>query len=100
MSLKDPSGNEVTPTLVNTKYSGSINIIDDTYPQPYPVPYISSKIAGGMETSTNQGSYQGGTTTFVETYTVPGAAGKWTLSILPENTENFEYSITIGAAEE
>ena len=100
VSLKDPSGNEVTPVPVNTKYSGSINIIDDTYPQPYPVPYISSRIAGGMETSTNQGSYQGGTTTFVETYTVPGAAGKWTLSILPENTENFEYSIIIGAAEE
>ena len=100
VSLKDPSGKEVTPVPVNTKYSGSINIIDDTYPQPYPVPYISSRIAGGMETSTNQGSYQGGTTTFVETYTVPGAAGKWTLSILPGNTENFEYSIIIGAAEE
>ena len=99
VSLKDPSGNEVTPDLVNTKYSGSINIIDDTSPQPYPVPYISSKIAGGMETY-DQGNYQGGTTTFVETYTVPGAAGKWTLSILPENAENFEYSITIGAAEE
>ena len=32
VSLKDPSGKEVTPTLVNTKYSGSINIVDDTYP--------------------------------------------------------------------
>ena len=84
---------------MNTKYSGSINIIDDTSPQPYPVPYISSKIAGGMETY-DQGNYQGGTTTFVETYTVPGAAGKWKLSILPKNAENFEYSITIGAAEE
>ncbi|WP_269850930.1 hypothetical protein [Methanosarcina horonobensis] len=51
-----------------------------------------------METY-NQGSYQGGTTTFVETYTVPGAAGDWKLSILPRNTENFEYSITIEAIE-
>ncbi len=99
VSLKDPSGNEVTPALVNTKYSGSINIIDDTYPQPYPVPYISSRIAGGVETY-DQGRYQGGTTTFVETYTAPGAAGKWTLSILPKNTENFEYTVTIGAAAE
>lgn len=99
VSLKDPSGNEVTPTLVNTKYSDSINIIDDTSPQPYPVPYISSKIGGGMETY-DQGNYQGGTTTVVKTYTAPGAVGKWKLSILPKNAENFEYSITIGAAEE
>jgi hypothetical protein len=49
--------------------------------------------------TSNQGSYQGGTTTFVETYTVPGAAGKWTLSILPKNTDNFGYSVTVGAAE-
>ncbi|MDR7664263.1 hypothetical protein RG963_00395 [Methanosarcina sp. Z-7115] len=99
VSLKDPSGNEVTPTLVNTKYSDSINIIDDTSTQPYPVPYISSKIAGGMETY-DQGNYQGGTTTVVKTYTAPGAVGKWKLSILPKNAENFEYSITIEAAEE
>jgi hypothetical protein len=98
VNLKDPSGNKVTPTLINTKSSGSINIVDDIYPQPRPLLDVSSKIAGSMETY-NQGSYQGGTTTFVETYTVPGATGKWTLSILPKNTENFEYSITIGAAE-
>lgn len=100
VSLIDPSGNEVTPTLVNTKYSGSINIVDDTYPQPpYPMPYVSSRVAGGMETY-DQGNYQGGTTTFVKTYSAPGAAGEWTLSILPRNTENFEYTVTIGAAEE
>jgi hypothetical protein len=98
VSLKDPSGKEVTPALVSTKQSGSVSIIDDTYPQPY-LPYISARIAGGMETY-SQGSYQGGTTTFVETYTVPGIAGDWTLSILPINTENFDYSVTIGAAEE
>jgi hypothetical protein len=98
VSLKDPSGKEVTPDLVSTKQSGSVSIIDDTYPQPY-LPYVSSRIEGSMETY-NQGSYQGGTTTFVETYTVPGAAGDWTLSVLPKNTENFDYSITIGTAEE
>jgi hypothetical protein len=99
ISLKDPSGNKITPTLVNTKDIGSISIIDNIYPQLRPLLDTSSKTAGNMETY-NQGSYQGGTTTFVETYTVPGAAGKWTLSILPKNTENFEYSITVGAAEE
>jgi len=100
VSLIDPSGNKITPIPVSTKYSGSINIVDDTYPQPsYPLPYISSKIAGGMETY-DQGSYQGGSTTFVKTYTAQGSAGEWTISILPRNTENFEYTVTIGAAEE
>jgi hypothetical protein len=97
--LKDPSGKEVTSALVNTKYIGSINIVDDTYPRPYPILYESSEVAGNMETY-DQGTYQGGTTTFVETYTVPGTAGKWTLSILPKNTENFEYTVTVGASEE
>jgi hypothetical protein len=100
VSLVDPSGNEVTPVLVNTKYSGSVNIVADTYPQPpYPIPYMSLRITDSMKTN-DQGNYQGGTTTFVETYTVPGAVGKWTLLILPKNTENFEYTATIGAAEE
>jgi hypothetical protein len=98
VSLKDPSGKDAAPALVSTKYSGSVNIIDDTYPQPY-LPYMSARVAASTETYI-QGSYQGGTTTFVETYTVPGATGDWTLSILPRNTENFEYSITIGAAEQ
>lgn len=99
VSLIDPSGNEVTPVLVNTRHSGSITIVDDTYPQPpYPVPYMS-RIRDSMKTN-DHGNYQGGTTTFVETYTVPGAMGKWTLSVLSKNTENFEYTVTIGAAEE
>ncbi|AKB18480.1 MULTISPECIES: hypothetical protein [unclassified Methanosarcina] len=36
---------------------------------------------------------------YTETYTVPGAIGNWELSILPKNTEYFEYSITIGDSE-
>lgn len=96
VSLKDPSGKSITPALVSKKYRGSVNIIDGTYPY---LPYASAKIAAGTETY-NQGSYQAGTKTIVETYTVPGASGNWTLSILPKNTENFEYSITTGAAEE
>ena len=103
MSLTDPSGKEVTPSLVNTKYTGSITIVDDTSSQlSYSLPYLSSRFAGNMGTSMenkNQGNYQGGTTTLVKTYTAPGAVGKWKLSINPKNTESFDYTITIGAAE-
>jgi hypothetical protein len=98
VSLKDPSGKEIKPTLASTKYSGSINIVDDSSPQPQPLLDISSSVKTSTETY-NQASYQGSTTTFIETYTAQGAAGKWTLSILPKKTENFEYSITIGAAD-
>jgi hypothetical protein len=97
VGLKDPSGKEVKPVLVSTKSIGSVSIVDGAYPQPYPLLEKSSNVVDSTVTS-NEGSYQGGTTTFVETYTAPGAAGKWTLSILPKNTDNFEYSVTIGAA--
>lgn len=104
VSLIDPSGNKVTPTFVDTKYSGSVTIVDDAYPQPFyfaSYPFFrgegSMAATGGIETK-NQGSYQGGTTTFIKTYTAPGAVGKWNLSIFPENTENFDYTVTIGAA--
>lgn len=40
--------------------------------------------------------YQNTNKHYVETFTVQGAAGKWELSILPENTETFGYSITLG----
>lgn len=97
VGLKDPSGKEVKPVLASTKSIGSVSIVDNSYPQPYPLLEKSSRIMDSTVTS-NEGSYQGGTTTFVETYTAPGAVGKWTLSILPKNTDNFEYSVTIGAA--
>jgi hypothetical protein len=97
VSLKDPSGKEIKPTLVSTKSSGSINIVDDSSQQPQPLLDLPSNVKDSTGTY-KQISYQGSTTTFIETYTVPGAAGKWTLSILPKNTENFEYSVTIGAA--
>lgn len=40
--------------------------------------------------------YQNYGSTYVETYTTPGAVGNWELSILPKNTQNFGYSITVG----
>jgi len=49
-----------------------------------------------MEPMTSSASfgYQGTGTMYTEVYEVSGAAGEWTLSILPVNTDNFEYSIT------
>ena len=40
--------------------------------------------------------YQETGTQYIETYTVEGAKGRYTLSMLPRNVPGFEYSITIG----
>jgi len=40
--------------------------------------------------------YQNYDSNYVETYTVTGAIGNWELTILPRNTSNFGYSITVG----
>jgi hypothetical protein len=40
--------------------------------------------------------YQNSGNHYVETYTVPGVPGNWELTILPKNTANFGYSITVG----
>jgi hypothetical protein len=53
----------------------------------------SSFPAWSLDDSTN---YQDTSKYYVETYTVPGAVGKWELSIMPKNAENFGYSITFG----
>ena len=44
----------------------------------------------------NENIYQNNNEHYIETYTVPGAIGNWKLTILPKNTNNFGYSITIG----
>jgi hypothetical protein len=51
-----------------------------------------------MEPMTSPASfgYQSTGTVYTEVYEVSGAAGEWTLSILPVNADNFEYSITTG----
>src|SRR5665647_3835872 len=52
---------------------------------------------GGGYSSTWDDNYQNYGTRYVETYTAPGAVGNWELSVLPKNTQNFGYSITVGA---
>lgn len=44
----------------------------------------------------SQGIYQENGVQLVETYKLNGSPGEWKLKVLPKNTENFEYSITIG----
>jgi len=66
--------------FVKSVESGTVNI-GSSYP-------ISSLTAGD--------AYQDSSTHYVETYLVPGAIGSWELSILPKNTNNFGYSITVG----
>jgi hypothetical protein len=44
----------------------------------------------------NGNIYQNYGNHYVETYTVPGAKGQWELTIVPKNTANFGYSITVG----
>lgn len=43
----------------------------------------------------NSTIYQNTNKHYVETYTVSGAIGTWELQIMPKNTENFGYSITL-----
>jgi len=49
--------------------------------------------------SNNDAIYQDNDRYYTESYTIPGAIGDWELTILPKNTENFEYSITVGDSE-
>jgi beta propeller repeat protein len=70
----------VNTTFMKSVESGSVNVGNN-----YPV-WAMEK---GEIYLDNGGSY-------AETYTAPGAIGNWTLTILPENTNNFGYSINIG----
>lgn len=44
----------------------------------------------------SNGIYQENGVQIIETYKTSGSPGEWKLKVLPKNTENFEYSITIG----
>ncbi len=47
----------------------------------------------------NNPIYQNTNKHYAETYIIPGKAGEWELSILPQNMETFTYSITLGKTE-
>ncbi|WP_342306286.1 hypothetical protein [Methanolobus sp. ZRKC5] len=52
-----------------------------------------------MTYSSESSAYQQYSTTYTEVYEATGAIGDWELSILSGNTDNFEYSITVGDTE-
>ncbi len=75
------SHKSVKMTFVKSVESSSIGI-GGGYPLVWPID--------------DKSIYQNYGSTYVETYTVPGAVGNWELSILPKNTQSFGYSITVG----
>ena len=44
----------------------------------------------------SKGIYQESSVQLIETYKTKGSKGEWKLEVLPNNTERFDYSITIG----
>ncbi|MDD4248128.1 MAG: hypothetical protein PHT13_03285 [Methanosarcina sp.] len=74
----------VDMTLVKTMQRDSVSIGWNNFPV-----WLNDESAGYQ----NNGKY------YTETYTIPGAIGDWELSIHPINTENFEYTITVGDSE-
>jgi archaellum component FlaG (FlaF/FlaG flagellin family) len=77
-------GRKVNMKLVRSTTSGSVS-----YGSNHVQPLISSASY----------DYRSTGTIYTEVYEVSGAPGKWTLSILPSDTDNFEYSITTGDQE-
>jgi len=62
--------------------------VDNTYittGQPFPIWAVEDNVY-----------YQSNGKHHTETYTTSGKAGQWELSILPKNTDNFGYTITVG----
>lgn len=73
---------DVTLTLSKVAYHGSVDL-------------------GGIDCvppweADSTGMYNEGHTEYIERYTVDGAVGDWTLGILPQKVERFEYTITVG----
>ena len=85
VTLKGPSGDEVTLNRTMAIYHGSVNL-------------GGSKCAPPWEIASS-GMYNVGHTSYVERYTADGAIGDWELNILPHYAEQFGYTITIGDAD-
>ena len=83
VTLEGDSG-EVEMTLVKTTYSGSVSLGMSNFP-PWEVD--------------STGIYQDLSSSYIEEYSAPCAAGDWTLGILPGNADMFSYTITFGPGE-
>jgi hypothetical protein len=71
--------------FVKSVESGSISVGGGYY---YPISSLGDKTI-----------YQSYGSHYVETYTAPGTAGNWELSIIPKNAQGFGYSITVGESD-
>ncbi|HWR25568.1 MAG TPA: hypothetical protein VN278_04965 [Methanosarcina sp.] len=71
--------------LKNVTKSGSVSVGGNSFPLPWE--------------SKNGITYQNYNSRYVETYEIPGAIGDWELTILPKNTESFDYSIVLESSE-
>lgn len=78
------NSNPVNLTLVKATESGTI------YSQGYALPIWAIK---------EDSNYQSDSSKYIERYRVPGTIGTWELTILPKNTNSFDYSITVGEFE-
>ncbi len=81
VKLINPQGNEVEAVKAGVQYGGSVTVGSISYPV--------------LKASGNSSEYHSYSQDYVETYTVQASAGQWTMSVMPHNTENFEYSINI-----
>lgn len=81
VKLINPQGKEVDLVQKSIKYGGMVTVGSISYPV--------------FRASGNNSEYQSYSQDYMETYTVQASAGQWTLSVMPHNTESFEYSINI-----
>ncbi len=79
---------DATLNLTTVTYHGSVDLGGNTVS-----PYIPPGAVG------DSGMYNEGHTSYIERYTVDGAAGDWKLGILPHYAEEFNYIIAIGDTE-
>ncbi|MEA1943941.1 MAG: hypothetical protein U9N07_01150 [Euryarchaeota archaeon] len=87
VTLREPDG-DATPDLTMVTYHGSVDLGGNTVS-----PYLPPGAVG------DSGIYHEGHTSYIERYTANGAAGDWTLGVLPHYAEEFSYTITIGDAD-
>ena len=84
VTLENESG-DVEMMLVKTTYTGTVSLGMSDFP-----PWEAD----------STGIYQDISASYTEQYSASGAAGDWTLGILPGNADMFSYTITVGPGED
>lgn len=81
VSFTGPDGSTVPARLAGKEIKGSVSMGGDSF------------LYG---TAARPGDYQDMSSQYVSTYTAQLKAGTWTLSVMPKNTQMFDYSIAFG----